>query len=89
MVFHGSFVLVCFERLTKQTDRKTALAALYDAREELRRSGILGTRVFRGYGGAGYRNVRRCIADQEKEDQRLDQLEMPWSEQQTNANKKN
>ena len=25
VVFHGSFVLVCFERLTNQTDRKTAL----------------------------------------------------------------
>jgi hypothetical protein len=29
------------------------------------------------------------IADQENEDQRLDQLEMPWIEAQTNANKKN
>jgi hypothetical protein len=25
VVFHGSFVLVCFERLTNQTDRNTAL----------------------------------------------------------------
>jgi hypothetical protein len=25
VVFHGSFVIVCFERLTNQTDRKTAL----------------------------------------------------------------
>jgi putative transposase len=33
--------------------------------------------------------IRRYIADQEKEDQRLDQLEMPWIESQTNANKKN
>ena len=29
------------------------------------------------------------IADQGKKDQRLDQLEMPWIESQTNANKKN
>jgi len=33
--------------------------------------------------------IRRYIADQENEDQRIDQLEMPWIEAQSNANKKN
>jgi hypothetical protein len=39
--------------------------------------------------GLDTKTIRRYIADQEKEDQRLDQLEMPWIESQTNANKKN
>ena len=42
--------------LHQRKERDPYCAALYEAREELRRSGILGTRVFRGYGGAGYRN---------------------------------
>jgi hypothetical protein len=39
--------------------------------------------------GRDTETIRRYIADQEKEDQRLDQLEMPCIEQQTNANQKN
>ncbi len=33
--------------------------------------------------------IRRYIAEQEKEDQRLDQLEMPWITEETNINKRN
>jgi hypothetical protein len=33
--------------------------------------------------------IRRFIAEQEKEDRRLDQVEMPWIEEKTNTNKKN
>jgi hypothetical protein len=32
--------------------------------------------------------IRRYIAEQEKEDRRLDQLEMPWVEEKTKTNKK-
>ena len=42
--------------LHQRKERDPYCAALYEAREELRRAGILGTRVFRGYGGSGYRN---------------------------------
>jgi hypothetical protein len=34
--------------------------------------------------GRDIETIRRYIADQEKEDQRLDQQEMPWIEPQTN-----
>ena len=33
--------------------------------------------------------IRRYIAEQEKEDRRLDQVEMPWIEAKTGTNKKN
>ena len=33
--------------------------------------------------------IRRYIIDQEKEDRRLDQVEMPWIEEKPNTNKKN
>lgn len=33
--------------------------------------------------------IRRYIAEQEKEDQRLEQLEMPWITEETNINKRN
>ena len=33
--------------------------------------------------------IRRYIAEQEKEDRRLDQMEMPWIEEKANTNKKN
>lgn len=33
--------------------------------------------------------IRRYIAEQEKEDRRLDQMEVPWIEKRTNINKKN
>ena len=42
--------------LHQREERDPYCAALYEAREELRRAGILGTRVFCGYGGTGYRN---------------------------------
>ena len=42
--------------LHQRKERDPYCAALYEAREELRRAGILGTRVVRRHGGAGYRD---------------------------------
>ena len=42
--------------LHQRKERDPYCAALYEAREELRRAGILGTGVFRGHGGEGYRD---------------------------------
>ena len=43
-------------RLHQRKERDSYRPAFYEAREELRRAGVLGTRVFCGYGGTGYRN---------------------------------
>ena len=43
-------------RLHQRKECDSYRAAFYEAREELRRAGVLGTRVFCGYGGTGYRN---------------------------------
>jgi putative transposase len=70
-------------------------SAIHIARHFMKRERNYAGQVFwaRGYFldtvGRDTETIRRCIADQEKEDQRLDQLEMPWIESQTNANKKN
>ena len=70
-------------------------SAIHIARHFMKRERNYAGQVFwaRGYFvdtvGRDTETIRRYIADQEKEDQRLDQLEMPWIESQTNANKKN
>jgi putative transposase len=70
-------------------------SAIHIARHFMKRGRNYAGQVFwaRGYFvdtvGRDTETIRRYIADQEKEDQRLDQLEMPWIESQTNANKKN
>lgn len=70
-------------------------SAIHIARHFMKRERNYAWQVFwaRGYFvdsvGRDTETIRRYIADQEKEDQRLDQLEMPWIEAQTNANKKN
>ena len=70
-------------------------SAIHIARHYMKRGRNYAGQVFwaRGYFvdtvGRDTETIRRYIADQEKEDQRLDQLEMPWIESQTNANKKN
>lgn len=70
-------------------------SAIHIARHFMKRERNYAGQVFwaRGYFvdtvGRDTETIRRYIADQEKEDQRLDQLEMPWIEPQTNANKKN
>ena len=43
-------------RLHQRKECDSYRPAFYEAREELRRAGVLGTRVFCGYGGTGYRN---------------------------------
>lgn len=69
-------------------------SAIHIARHFMKRERNYAGQVFwaRGYFvdtvGRDTETIRRYIADQEKEDQRLDQLEMPWIEPQTNANKK-
>ena len=70
-------------------------SAIHIARHFMKRERNYAGQVFwaRGYFvdtvGRDTETIRRYIAEQEKEDQRLDQLEMPWIESQTNANKKN
>ena len=70
-------------------------SAIHIARHFMKRERNYAGQVFwaRGYFvdtvGRDTEKIRRYIADQEKEDQRLDQMEMPWNEPQTNANKKN
>ena len=70
-------------------------SAIHIARHFMKRERNYAGQVFwaRGYFvdtvGRDTETIRRYIADQEKEDQRLDQLEMPWIEPQSNANKKN
>ena len=70
-------------------------SAIHIARHFMKRERNYAGQVFwaRGYFvdtvGRDTETIRRYIADQEKEGQRLDQLEMPWIESQTNANKKN
>lgn len=70
-------------------------SAIHIARHFMKRERNYAGQVFwaRGYFvdtvGRDTETIRRYIADQEKEDQRVDQLEMPWIEAQTNANKKN
>ena len=70
-------------------------SAIHIARHFMKRERNYAGQVFwaRGYFvdtvGRDTETIRRYIAEQEKEDQRLDQLEMPWIEAQTNANQKN
>jgi putative transposase len=70
-------------------------SAIHIARHFMKRGRNYAGQVFwaRGYFvdtvGRNTETIRWYIADQEKEDQRLDQLKMPWIESQTNANKKN
>jgi hypothetical protein len=70
-------------------------SAIRIARHFMKRGRNYAGQVFwaRGYFvdtlGRDTETIRRYIADQEKEDQRLDQLGMPWIKSQTNANKKN
>jgi len=63
--------------------------ALYEAGEKLRRPGVLDAGIFVDTVGRDTELIRRYIAEQEKEDRRFDQLEMPWIEGKTNTNQKN
>ena len=70
-------------------------SAIHVARHFLKRERNNAGQVFWARGffvdavGRDTELIRRYIIDQEKEDRRLDQMEMPWIEGKTNTNKKN
>jgi len=67
--------------ISEGEERDSYRAALPEAGEELRRPGVLDTV------GRDTEVIRRYIAEQEKEDQRIDQMEMPWIEEKGNNKK--